>query len=418
MDTKQNLSNGNNLATIHLIDNMKCDFETMRNQFYSKGIKISYTDDKIILSATRTGRYKYNNIYLSECNGLILERDTWKPLCIPPRSLRLNIDTNQANKYIYQGLYYIYHATDGTSFNMYYDKKISKWLISTTSGYDMGNVKWSEKTFEELISECLMEQYKISWEAFCDTLDTDYCYSWIFKHPDLHKFYSDETKYKIWFIQNVCLASDSEYYLCANEKSPNMISGQVKYTEPVGNLHDLYKLSCAALADYISDKKINYGYILRSVNYELTELHSDLFIESSLMKIIRKTWYENFLIDECNKFKLNKETVITLYNYLNADNFEDFQILFPQYQSKFDTYSSVIKSIISLMVEMFNKQENKNAEVDKKEKNILEITAEKILLLFEKYNYNIKKFTDEKKSKIFLEFILHTDMLRVLLPVM
>ena len=70
-------------------------FESSRRELYNTGIKTSFDEDRVIFSTIYSYKNQTNNILLQECNGLILDKKTWNPLVIPPRSLRFNIETNR-----------------------------------------------------------------------------------------------------------------------------------------------------------------------------------------------------------------------------------------------------------------------------------------------------------------------------------
>ena len=82
-----------------------------------------------------------------------------------------------------------------------------------------------------------------------------------------------------------------------NIDQTNQTTSQVDQTNLLNQQHD---------SKSHNNPNVCYGFILRSVNDSITKTHSDLFIESSLMKYIRKTWYENNTIKQCHENKWNK----------------------------------------------------------------------------------------------------------------
>ena len=418
------------------------DFEKARKELYNLGIKTSYNDDLVICS-TFNNKKNNMNVYMQESNGLIMERNTWRLLVVPPRTLRLNIDTKSANTFLHKGLYRIYKAEDGTTFNMYY---YNKWTISTAKGYDMNNVKWDDLTYQQLISDCLVNA-GLTWETFTETLDKTKCYSFGFKHPKFHRFYCKEASpvYKIWFIQYVDLNPTSETYLWAFDKYPNntIPNQELAEYEPSINMKDLYMNASDALNNYKQCGDVNYGYILRSVNFGLTLSSSDLYIESSLMKTIRKFWYDNYTIDACHKNGWKKEKVVTLYGFLDSST-ELFRILFPQYNELFDTYAEKLNNLADNMVIIYNnkpekttvpketkeptktKEPNVRAAADtethifenKQELSELEMhkCASLALQVFkDNLKYNLSNKSNEELKKIFYKYVCHPDLLELLL---
>ena len=147
--------------------------ESARLELYQQGIKTSYNEEVMIFTTLHTAKNTLKNHYLQECNGLILEQKTWRPLVVPPKTLRFNIDTDASNRYLHQGLYHIYKAQDGTCFNLYFYG--NKWVISTARGHTMNDVKWNNsKTYQEIITECL-EKIGLSWEDFINQLNKKNC---------------------------------------------------------------------------------------------------------------------------------------------------------------------------------------------------------------------------------------------------
>ena len=326
------------------------DFESARRELYRLGIKTSYNSEVMIFSTTHMARNQMNLAYLQECNGLILEQKTWRPLVVPPRSLRFNIDTDASNRFLHQGLYHIYKAEDGTCFNMYYYG--GKWVISTAKGYDMNNAVWENTTYQSAVVDCL-SSIGLSWDTFTNQLDKKHCYSFGFKHPSFHKFWesSKTPLYKIWFIQSVDLNISNDTYLWSSDKSPIAImKTQEVLRNPIGNLRELYKSAKDSINAFLTTGSVCYGYILRSVNFASTGQHSDLFIESDLMRAIRKTWYENSVIELCHKNKLCKEHVITLSSFLDNNGLELFQLLFPQYYKRMQFFSDTVNMLTDNMI--------------------------------------------------------------------
>lgn len=334
------------LATQHFMQETDTD---ARSKLYKLGIKTSYDANRMIFTATQGSKVQLANIYTQECNGLILDTDNWRPLMVPPRSLRTNIITDISNVFLHQGLYHIYLASDGTCFNMYY--YADSWVISTAKGYEMNDICWEDKTYQQLITECLAS-IMLTWESFTNGLNKNNCYSFGFKHKDFHRFHEghDSAINKIWFIQLVNLDISDKLYLWASDVSP---FEQIKAQELcpiVNNIKDLYTVANAALSNYLTNKTVCYGFILRSINYEATKSHSDLFIESSLMRNIRHIWYDNKLVKAVSANTYNKLQYTLVHAYLNRDIYEMFTLLFGQFTPQLTEISEKIQSIISEMV--------------------------------------------------------------------
>lgn len=388
----------------------KLDFDVARRKLYNMGIKSSYDEDRMIYTTMHIHKNKIGNVYAQECNGLILNKSNWRPLVVPPRSLRFNIDTNKSNKFLHQGLYHVYLANDGTCFNMYYWD--NKWIISTTSGYDMNNVMWDNKTYQDLISECLIKN-NTNWESFINSLDKKCCYSFGFKHPNFHRFLGNTNGYKLWHIQTVNLDLDSPEYLWSCDETPmEQIPNQELYEGKLDNIKDLYKIASDAIDRYLENPTSEpcFGFILRSANFSTTGPHSDLFIESSLMRNIRKIWYDKKLIKLCHSNGWNKETAVVLNSYLDNNLNGTFIQLFPQYSKNFEHYSSIIIKLVNSMIKLCNKNEE--------EKNIVySDTANTFLSYFlQNIDYNINTKNKSQKNRVFTEYVTHQSNIEWLIP--
>lgn len=384
------------------------DTNSARQELLRLGIKTSYDPNVMIFSTLHSSRNVFNNVYTQECNGLVLEQKTWKPLVVPCRSLRFNIDTETSNKLLHQGLYHIYRVQDGTCFNMYFYN--GEWVVSTAKGYNMNAVSWSGgKTYKEVIVECL-ERIGLTWETFTAQLDQKFCYSFGFKHPLMHKFREggDSDIYRIWFIQSVNLNQESNQYLWASDRTPiAIIESQSLHNEPINNLKELYKSASCALEDFAASGKVNYGFILRSVNFETTGYHSDLFIESSLMRTIRQIWYENNIIDLCHKHQWDKEYAVTFNAYLDSSKIEVFNMLFPQYSEKVAYYADVVRDTVNNMVALSKSQDDAEKETSPAA-NLLRAFVTSI-------KYNLATKSDAEKVKAFTSFVLHPASLEFLM---
>jgi hypothetical protein len=380
------------------------DFESARRELYQQGIKSSYSDDVVIFNTEQNAKNTPMNPYVHECNGLILDRKTYKPLVVPTRTLKFNIDTNASNKFLHQGLYHIYKVQDGTCFNLYYFN--DKWVVSTTRGYNMNNVAWSSDTnYQTIITQCL-EKIGLTWDTFTSHLVQTNCYSFGFKHPLMHKFQegTQNDVYKLWFIQSVCLDEKDESYMWSSETSPiAIIPSQEVYPDIVGNIRDLYKKSIGALQNYLDNGVVYYGFILRSVNSSQTLDNSDLFIESSLMRTIRKTWYENKMITACHANKWDKETAITLSAYLDSSNYEVFRKLFPNYDGLMVNYHNYLTQIVNRMI-------NKTSEASQNVSEVAEIMLKKFK---DSVSMNIKNQSNDSLFKLYFEYVCHPSSLDV-----
>ncbi len=404
------------LATSYFMQS-HANADSARKELYQQGIKTSYNEDVMIFSTLHTARSALQNPYIQECNGLVLEQKSWRPLVVPPRTLRNNIDTDASNRFLHQGLYHIYKVQDGTCFNLYYYN--GKWVMSTARGHSMNDVKWSgEQTYQSIVSECL-EKIGLTWDTFTSQLNQKHCYSFGFRHPLMQKFREGAAQdiYRLWFIQSVCLDENDAQYLWSSDACPiAIIPSQEVYPTTVGNFRELYKKASSALQDFTDTKEVCYGFILRSVNVEQTGEHSDLFIESALMRTIRKIWYENNLIDQCHKNGWNKNLAITLHAYLDSTNYEVFRTLFPEYATEMEVYGEFIQQVVNEMV-LKGPAANEQKNTEKKNtESVVSKVANTMLQLFKESNrLDVKNTHADELQRIYFAYVCHVESLEVLL---
>ena len=348
-------------------------FDKARKFFYSRNIKTSYdveAKNRRIIFSYLPNKNKNMDSYTQECNGLILEAGTWKILTYPPNILFNNIDTNVCNNYLTRGLYNIYKAEDGTCFNLYYYN--NKWCISTSKGYEMNTVLWnSELTYQQIIEQ-ILKKYKHTWDSFCSSLNKNNSYSFGFKHPEFHPFWEGKTEpiMKLWFIQSVNLNTEDKFYLWANDKKPPIdIPLQEICLERIHNIKDLYRNVYKAYNNFIKYNKCLYGYILRSNNPSETGLHSNLLLESSLMRLLRKSWYDNKIVKFCNNNKQDRKKIIPLFAYLDNNSKSTFLQLYPIYKKQFDLFDTKINKLVNNIYSLYNETELKNIKEENLDNN-------------------------------------------------
>jgi hypothetical protein len=395
------------MATQYLLKYAKKTESEGLTELYKIGVNNFKNDELIILKSSKN----IFNTYTQECNGLILEKENYDPIVVPSRRLRTQYNIEEINKFLQLGLYKIFLVEDGTTINLYYR---NEWIISTFRGINMNNVKWdlNKKTYLEMFKECL-EQYNLTWELFTNALEKKYSYTFGFKHPDIHKFKEGNNTfiYKIWFIQYVNLDKNSENYLWSNEESPILIiPSQKQLKERIDNVKYLMTKCNNSLNNFVQNKEICYGFILRTVNFEATGTHSDILIESSLMKSIKDYWYNTDLNVHCANKNLPKDKIIVLDAFLSDS--KSFIHLFPEYTILHQKYNQIINTLAeyvtnnllkdkrktnaNLNIELFRNKELFDSCVDDLERCILS-----------EINMNFTNAQYEELKKIVLSFIKH-----------
>lgn len=357
----------------------------------------------MIYGAKNNGNFKYPIVF--QCNGVILDSKTWKPLVIPPCAFNTQfkpaaVINNLAN-------YKIYPCYDGTMVTLYYYN--NTWCMSSAHGYDVSTHKWiGEKTYLEAMKTLLPD-----YEAFLATLLPTVCYSIIFRFHEFHPLLNDPQK--VVLIRAVDLDSMKELELEDKRLQSllQIIPAQRPY-ESVGNPQDSNKKIFKSMIDrnasafdaYLKStpigKKqkgvvtqsqltsqqtpnstlntppnltpnlttntppisttfkshnphIHYGFILRDSNWHSA---SHVFLESSLLKQIRQHIYNLPKKNRTADLKITEKNRLN-YSLLRAylsPNFaakEQFLHLFPQFTDTFKHYDDLISKITKRIIKNF-----------------------------------------------------------------
>jgi hypothetical protein len=378
---------------------------SIREAIYKYGI-MAYEEnesdsDRMIFYGPKIQRMVDSRPLQLECNGLILNTKTWKPVVIPPVLFRNNVNTNVVNLYLAKGLYDMMPVNDGTVITFYYWEPLSQWRIATSRGYDMTECKWGSKTYLEIWNEiCNIYKYN-STDEFFETLDKTRSHTFGFKHVDMHPF-REKLKTNIckaWFIQSASLINFDDVVYEHAELIPN----QVLFQAP-DNTRPIYASLASALQQFLDYNKISFGYILRSRNPNKTGCHTHIVFESSLMQNIRKMYYHNDFHRNAAALKYDRDTYITIYSYLDTNRHFIFSRLFPQYSDAFDRLNDITANIIKNIIEY---AKNPIASKDNKEQK-------KIMTI---YHTLSRDFTinpnDKHIIKILMSYLLDTRWVNV-----
>jgi hypothetical protein len=307
---------------------------------------------RMIIYGSKKQRLKPSTPLQVECNGLILNTQTWKPVVIPPPAFRSNIDAAVVNQHLAADLYTIMPVNDGTIINVYYWQPLNTWCISTARGYDLTNVKTNQLTYQEILDYLLSSTPYASFNGLCSTLDQTRTYTFGFKHPDMHPFWTilDANGnvmpcYDMWFVQSV--GAD----LIPSYVSPIQgILEQPVVSMPGVNTTFLFRSLHSALHSYINTGMCNFGYILRSKNPTLTGDHSYIILESSLLQKIRQFWYQSKMRISDSGTVNTMNTIFTAF--LDVDNNKPnvFISLFPQYTTFFKILTDITYNLTKQIV--------------------------------------------------------------------
>lgn len=354
---------------------------------------------RVVLKTNReTGDYSVELAF--ECNGLIIDTDTWKVVARPSYGFNKNPNLKKLRKNnckIFEK-YQLFEALDGTTITLYF--RDDKPAIGTANGFDVSNYKWlsSDKTYMEMLLECFTAN-NISMDDF----DRNACYNIGFHHPYMHPFANQATKaYDCWLISYYTDPSNPESKQVCYEKNINNIPWQKPldfHTD--GILESLFNVNKASLNKALSGEKPCFGYIVRG-DFTETQDQSNLLFESLLLKTIRLNFY-NLPNKTANGTYLNysnRINYLVLKAFLMHRNRKRFCQLFPEHNEKFDLMDNYIKRIIkniqqcfrqkNLAVDYVDRPSNSSEFIKKLSHDIYyTLKTTEIINVFEKNSYSI-----------------------------
>jgi hypothetical protein len=357
----------------------------IRQEAFKNRIQSSYNQDdgRMVFYTSKNTRFdktEHQQLW-SECNGYVVDTVNMKPLVIPMRSFKSNVNPNTLDTNMGNDLYDIYKVEDGTVISLYWWEANHKWCISTTRGYDVTEVKWGTKTYVQILEE-LVELYGNTLSAFYGSLNKEHCYTFGFKHSSMHPFKEGKVECtdKLWFIQSVELETEA---ICEDFQGLFGIFNQTKLVSSNENINSKYLFSKLhkSLDDYILTGDVCYGFILKSKDSSVTKSYDNIMLESSLLQNIRKLIYHRDLNEYANEMGYNKNLTTIIHAYLNPNTCDLFIILFPQYTHVYEDLGIITDNIVN-NVANYNinqyKPIGKNIKHNKYMVDIIEYVYEKI----------------------------------------
>lgn len=283
-----------------------------------------------IFTGSKNLRGQQCNDVQNACNGLILEvtPEGWRILVLPLPAPKNSFNAPGVRKFIGAGLYDLYLLEDGTVMNLYYSAKIDQWVMATARGIEMNNVVYASLTYQQMFDEC-MSKYMDPADFYAG-LDKSVCYTFGFKHPDMHPFREglDFSIKKVWFVRAVDPSTGS-----IATKPFDKIPSQIKYD--VKNIKNVSSTNANAYNEFCVRGAVLYGYMLISKTPEKTGDCSVVLLESSLLAAIRSLWYHSSYIRLSKSYQVSQMNIIITSSFLDPMRKPVFLKLFPQYSKEF-----------------------------------------------------------------------------------
>jgi len=350
-------------------DNFCSDLVSLRTDLFSKGV--CWTDDvqgkfepskpfRVILYP-RNGSADFKNPMLKECNGLVVEyNNEWKVLAMPLGAFCTNkISFKKLADLHGSDMYDVYEVLDATMITLYFYK--GEWRIASSKGYDIGSTNMIKgMTFMEAVHDLMETKYK-SFKF--EDLNKECSYTIALRHSKYHIF--DETKHLANRTKHVPRPGvDMNSYLIVmsvvNTLTGSRMSKHVPglpYQSPLtmkeNNIHTLTKYASSAYAKYAKAYRLDnfkykplYGYILRAKYKSVPSEYSTIYIESELYRVIKAGLYkDNRAIRNMDYDKL------VIQMSMNHDRYEQYRILFQQFDSKFADLDAAIESVAAEVIQ-------------------------------------------------------------------
>lgn len=376
------------LETLKLFKNCtvnSVEYENARQTLFAAGVRTHVDEARgLVIFNVPHNKQAMNNKYVTECNGLIASTTDWTPVVIPVPNMQYNINTQAVNAFMSQNLYNIYLANDGTIVNFYYHN--NQWCISTTNGIHMNNTMFHGISYQAAFTESLahvsqqVANATVAYEAFVAQLDTSASYTFGFKHPLFHPFREHRNSmYNVWFVQ--AIRRDGTAVAAANIPT---VAAQTQITR--SRMNQLYNEAGAAYSNYASyvaqqlrqsssasetssaaasnaasssqkpadarPPPIVYGFILRTKDASVTKEHSHLFVESSLMRKIRRYCYDQSRTKVAVDANLDRETYQHMSAYMNQESYYEYTILFPEVKLIFDKFAFNLAAVTDIIYQV------------------------------------------------------------------
>jgi hypothetical protein len=339
---------------------------------------------RIVLVCDRSSR-NHEIELASECNGIVIDMNTWNILSYPPAALSFNMNPVKIKENLSAGVYKIYRADFGTIVTLYYYK--NRWVLSTANSYEIDDKIWSgDKTFRQLIDE-IFQIYDIN----IDELNKHWCYSFGFHHNEYHPFNgAGQQPKRAWFVRavNVEKFNSAGEFTCAEHniimnKIPMQHDAKELNKDSIIDSSGVYSriiTQCEdSLPNYITNKNKMpcYGFILISNKPEIV---ANVLIESKLQMRLRQLICRRPPSD----VPINKRFMWWMINAtFNETDKPIFRALFPQTEDYGIKLDGTIRAIASRVVEVSQKDNFKFDEtpVDKIAKFAIEKMTEKKILI-------------------------------------
>lgn len=309
-------------------------------QIHGVNAKYQQDDNRILFNlVSRNGII--DNKYKRECNGLIIDIESWRIICLSSFNFQRSRDVN--TKKLELEDFDIVDIQDGTIITAY--NYYGEWILSTHNSVDARESQWVSLTtsFSYAFFEIL---HKRGYDFRFDRLNPSKCYTFGFKHPEFHP-YDEGDNYKIWFIQSVNLEKIYKLNILSSSEYSDKIILYVDKDigEDIKSQYSNNSFNVITeLNSYINKNQFStYGFLLRNKNIK----KDSIMIDSILMKNIKKYYYD--VIVPKGTFNKNKYIIINSYTDTRVNT--DFTKMFPKFKHIYNELDNIIHKITNMVID-------------------------------------------------------------------
>ncbi len=350
----------------YLTSNAHLSVDVLRSSLYAAGIcwcdSINgqfneYDQFRVILYLDRS-KADFSNPMVKECNGLVLEyfkNQGWNVLAVPPQAFNQNqISMKKLSDLVRSGVYNVYDVLDSTIINLYYYN--NSWRISTIKGYDVTDLEMCKNyTYMDILKNITQIKYK---EFSFDKLNQQCSYTLSLRYQPYHIFMETRSSHTLNTYITLHQVINRFTLKPSNEKIYGLyVNYPLKLKEH--NLHTLLNSCKTAYSKYEKSLKLGnvkfkplYGYILRTNNESVPEEYKNIYLESSLMKLIRNGIYKN---NNENLRNLDYPK-ITISLFMNRSYSNKYEVTFNQFSEEFESLKVIIKGLSETIMSFIHKK--------------------------------------------------------------
>lgn len=193
---KNKILNKSMSSIVNLIKNNSfTSFEEVKTFFKNAPYFFDVKETPKLYMLCFTDRSDISTQVAREATGIIFRKETNELVhCSFAKAYEAFSET-EVNPTTDNDLFYIGNVkeTDSLVIDYYFEGSVIKfyqtgndiWSLATSKHLSANQNRWSsKKTFEQLFKECIPNSYNCTYQEFIKTLDPEYCYTFLFQHPD------------------------------------------------------------------------------------------------------------------------------------------------------------------------------------------------------------------------------------------